>query len=217
MSTVPTIEDTFDRLLAALPQIADAVNAFESEGVQQSAFDALVRALRIEDAPRVASASPVALATHHDAEVTESVVPTAQDHGKSETPAGNGRKRNGKRTGKRNFTVPRGLNFAPAGEVSLEDFVEEKAPRTMFEKNLVACYYLTEKMRIAAVDVGHVLAVYQAAGWTAPGDPNASLRNTAHQHGWLDTANTSDIKVVWKGTNFVETKMPSKSDSKKAA
>lgn len=221
MSTVPTNEDTFDRLLAALPQIAEAVNTFASEEVQRSVFAALVQALRIEDAPRPASPSPAAppLAppvTHLDSPVTEAEGDSGQDQNKSESPARTGRRRNGR--SKRSFAVQKGLNFAPDGNPSLEEFVAQKSPRNLDERNLVACYYLSEMMNLDAIDVSHVLAVYQAIeAWKASTHPDTSLQSTASKYGWIDTSDMKDIKVVWKGSNYIASKMPSKTEAKKAA
>jgi hypothetical protein len=42
-------EDKFGRLLVEMPKIAEATNAFKSEEVQRSAFEALMRALAVGD------------------------------------------------------------------------------------------------------------------------------------------------------------------------
>jgi hypothetical protein len=44
-------EDTFERLLNALPRIAESVNKFESSIVQEHVFEALVSALGIAESP----------------------------------------------------------------------------------------------------------------------------------------------------------------------
>jgi hypothetical protein len=197
MTTSPTSQ--FELLAEAMPKIAELVNAFSSEQVQRNAFEALVAAL----GSPVSAPETTPKETPSDAGLTSS-------SGSSGDASPNGTKKSArKRAQKRNFTVPRGLNFSPSGKQSLEDFVAEKQPRTQFETNLVAVYYLSEVMGEQAIDVGKVLAVYQAMpSWTAPTQPDTVLRNTASSKGWLDTSNMKDIKVVWAGTNHLD-KMPS--------
>ena len=49
-ATNPDDRDSFDRLLDAMPRIAEAVNTFSSEKNQRAALDALVRAIGLTDA-----------------------------------------------------------------------------------------------------------------------------------------------------------------------
>lgn len=211
-------EDKFDRLLEAMPRIAESVNAFTSKDVQRSAFQALMAALGlgINGDPRTVSRS-----TDVDDNPDESDTGLAEGNedaassGPETTPA---RRRASKRTsgGKRTFNIPRGMHFAPPGKPSLEDFVKEKQPRNQHEFNLAAVYYLTTHLDEANIDVGKVLAVYKAAGWTAPSQPDTSLRNTASHKGWIDTADMKAIKLVWAGENYVDSKMPQPAAAKKA-
>ncbi|GAB2679414.1 hypothetical protein [Kribbella swartbergensis] len=204
--------DTFDRLLARRGEIAEFVNSFASERVQRKAFAAIVCSLGLaaDDTADPVLAEPLRLVREEpgaeaDQEGTEESV-TADSGAAS-------RRRRGRSASKKTFTVPRGLNFAPEGHPTLEQFVAEKQPRNMDEKVLVACYYLSNMMGVADVEIGQILAVFQAAEWNAPAHPDNSVRAAASRTGWIDTANTKSIKVVWKGENYVTTKMPA--DSKK--
>jgi hypothetical protein len=69
-------------------------------------------------------------------------------------------------------------------------------------------------MGIADVEIGHILAVFQAAEWSAPAHPDSAVRGAASRTGWIDTANTRSIKVVWKGENYLTTKMPAEPKKK---
>lgn len=204
-------EDQFDRLLDAMPRIAESVNAFSSEEVQRSAFQALVDALRLNGscspgAPKVQDAltdeaESGAKAASDDTNDTD----TATD-----TDAKSSRRRVSRRTSgaKKNYIIPRGMNFAPREKPSLEEFVAEKQPRNQHERNLAAVYYLSQVMEENPIDTGKVLAVYKAAGWSAPARPDQALRNTASAKSWIDTADTRDIKLAWAGENYLENKMP---------
>lgn len=213
--------DKFDRLLDALPKIAEAVNSFDSEEVQRNAFDALVGALGVSSG--VASNGG---GSGRKSDPPADVPSVGGGKGAPEEPASQddesqgvgaptrrpGRRGNGSR---RTFTVHKDINFAPVGKQSLEEFVSEKAPRSQHEKNLAACYYLSEVLETPEITLGHVLAVYQAAGWNFPAHPDTALQNTASARSWLDTSNMKDIKVVWAGQNYVRSKMPSHGPNKK--
>lgn len=202
----PNKQDPFERLLDNSSEITEFVNSFTSEKVQSKAFAAVAWSLGLSEGG-VQASSPVQ-PLH--------VVPPAPDAGQeshdddaiSEAEGAPARKKRNRSSTKKTFTVVRGLNFAPAGQPSLEQFDAEKRPRTNDEKFLVACYYLSEMLGIEDVEIGHLLAVFQAAEWSPPAHPDSALRGCASRTGWIDTANTKSVKVVWKGENYLKTKMP---------
>lgn len=197
-----TQEDPYERLLSEMPRIAEAVNAFTSEAVQKSAFDALVSAIGATVAPVLHSIKP---------DITqESDATTNRDEPK-------GRRRRSGKAAKKTYNPTKGLNFAPAGKPTLAEFIADKEPRNQHERNLVACHYLDEMVGIENVDTNHVLAVYRQAGWKMPADPDNSLHSTYSKMRWIDTEDMSSIKVLWAGTNHVETSMPEASAKKAAA
>ncbi|HXC78688.1 MAG TPA: hypothetical protein VNU19_16755 [Candidatus Acidoferrum sp.] len=197
-------EDGFQAVLGAMPKIADAVNAFTSEEVQKRAFETLVAALGIAGSsaavikPVVTEQEQTGSGADTDAEVSSN---------------GNRRPPARKRPAKKAYTVPKDLNFSPAGKTSLEEFVAEKKPSNNDERNLVACHYLSEVMGITDIDPAKVLAVYSAAEWTAPAIPDSALRGTASRTGWIDTTNQKAITVPWKGQNQIS-KMPAEKKAK---
>lgn len=201
----PENVDNFARLLDNREQIADFVNSFTSERVQRQAFEAVVCSLglaetNVADAPNVQRLRVV-----QQQPESEPDLPGDEPSAEAESTP---RRRRGKNGARKNVTVPRGLNFAPEGHPSLEQFVAEKRPANLDEKNLVACYYLSNMMGMQDVGIGQILAAYQAAEWSAPAHPDTALRKTASSTGWIDTANSKSIKVVWKGENYLATKMP---------
>jgi hypothetical protein len=113
---------------------------------------------------------------------------------------------------KKDWSITKGLNFAPTGKQSLKDFTEQKKPKNQNERNVIACYYLSKVMEHAPITVGDVLAVYQALNWPKPSNPSNALHVTASTLGWLDTKDTNNIKVIWAGSNHVEDGMPAKRD-----
>lgn len=193
-------EDPYNRLIEEMPRIAEVVNTFSSELVQKSAYDALIAAI----------GAPIAPVLHA---VDNSTIPAATekvDPAETVDEETKGRRRRVRSTGpKKTFTPTKDLNFAPDGKPTLAAFVAEKDPRGQHERNLVACYYLSEVMGIENVDVNNVLAVYRAAGWEASSSPDVSLRKTASAKSWIDTSVSSSIKVVWAGDEYITSKMPS--------
>lgn len=190
--------DPYYRLIEEMPRIAEVVNAFSSEVVQKSAYDSLITAI----------GAPVAPVLH----AIEKVAPPVSE--KIDSPESTDEEQKGRRRGrsggtKKTFTPTKGLNFAPAGKPKLTDFVAEKAPHNQHERNLLACYYLSEMMGVENVDTNHVLAVFRAAGWPASKAPDVSLRVTAHKTSWIDTSVSSSVKVMWSGDEHIVSKMPS--------
>lgn len=202
-----TESNPFNDLLEAMPRIAEAVNSFVSPDVQLRAYDNLVGTFGL---PTPAGPTPIRLVERPDGDTSETSVPTAvQDStdGITTTASRRAARRSSTRPAKKSFSVEKGIDFAPVGKTSLADLVAEKKPRNQNEKNLLACYYLQEILE-RPVAFGGVLAVYQTCDWVAPSHPDVSLFKTASEHGWIDTADTKSIKVVWAGLNYLTSKMP---------
>lgn len=211
--------DDFQELLAVMPDIAEAVNTFNSEAAQLKALKALIQTARNgSDRPVPVTASAVAppsppaerpsVPREIAASSTVPALPPAPN-GEEDTDSEAGPvAKKPRKASRKNITIVRGLNFAPDGKQALADFVAEKQPRTMHEKNLVACYYLESVMGVEGITVGHVLAVYLACNWTPPSQPDTTLRNTAAAKDWIDTSDSKNIKVVWGGLHHLQSTMP---------
>lgn len=197
-SNLNTNIDPYERLIAEMPRIAEVVNAFTSESVQKSAYDALVSAIG-------APVAPVLHTVDTSSQADQDPKPTPEES--------KGRRRRSGKAAKRTFSPTKGLVFAPVGKPTLANYITEKAPKTQSEFNLVACYYLSEMMGVEAVDVNHVLAVYREAGRKSPSDPINSLQVTASRTAWIDTENMSDIKVLWAGENRLDAMPVEKADA----
>lgn len=218
--------DDFQELLAAMPDIAKAINTFNSEAAQLKALKALIQTARNgSDRPTVTTATavePPSPSSEHpsvprEVELTSTapaLPPAPNDGEEAASKAQPMTKKPRKASVRKNIGPVRGLNFAPEGKQPLADFVAQKQPRTIEEKNLLACYYLQEFLEISNITVGHVLAVYQVCSWRSSPQPDASLRKTASKLGWIDTSNSKAIKVEWAGQNYLETNMPSAAPKK---
>jgi hypothetical protein len=99
------------------------------------------------------------------------------------------------------------LNLKPAGKTSAVDFVEEKKPSNLLQKCVVALYYLVNTLELEAVTTDHIYTFYKFMQWPVPSDLVNTLQQTGTK-GWLDTANSSDIKITHMGDNLVEHELP---------
>jgi hypothetical protein len=189
--------DQFDDLLAKLPKVAEAVNAFSSEEVQKIAFQTLMNALN----PGLQATAPAAPAAMPPAPNSASA--TAASAAQERT------KRRGK-VQKKTVTAARNLDFRPAGKESLKDFANSKQPANNHERNVVAVHYLAEVLGQSPIDATHVVACYLECGWTPPADPANSLQVTTSTKNWLDTADMTNITLTPTGQSYVRHDLPKK-------
>ena len=99
------------------------------------------------------------------------------------------------------------LNLRPKGKQSARDFVAEKTPTNQKQKGVVALYYLLSILELDKASVDHICTVFKDVRWPAPTD----LLNTLQQagsEGWLDTSDSTDIKITPIGENVVEHDLP---------
>jgi hypothetical protein len=187
--------ENYERLVNAMPAIAEAVNAFSSPDVQRRAFEALLTAL----APTIGSSA----ASTEEAEGDENGGDERQDKRGPRQ-----RRRTRKATTRQEVTAARDLDFFPSGKASLRDFAKEKDPKTVDQRNLVAVYYLEQNLGIAEIGPAHVIAAYKTCNWREPSDAPKQLRNTASKLNWIDTSNSKAIKTTPTGRNTVQRDMP---------
>lgn len=202
----PETGDTFDRLLTAMPRIAEVVNAFSSEKNQRAALDALVQAIGITPATPTASPAPLSTANGSG----ETAAPPDQDSTEEQVTALNGVvKANGRRrrTGRKAEPV-RDIDFRPEGKQAFKDLVEEKQPTTIDQKNVLAVFWLEQVAKIGGIGAGHVMAAYKDRNWREPADSVNSLQATASRERWIDTKDMKAIVTTPSGRNQVIHEMP---------
>jgi len=206
-------EQEVDALLARMPQIAEAVNAFKSESVQQAALTALVAAFEAGSAIRKPSASP-----RGD---SEAPVDSADEAGGEEAAAtgksGKVRRRaKASNSASSSVVVPvRDLDLRPKGVESFDEFIAKKQPRDNQEKYAVTVYYLEQIAAINPITLGHLAAVFkQTAGWRESGNIASGVRVTAKRKNTINPADFNDLKTTPHGRNFVEHDLPHKTATK---
>lgn len=194
-------DTTLRDLLEAMPSIAKVVNTFTSDAVQQKAFAVLMHALGVES------------------EIEKSEKPPGQ---KTKTKRATKRPaltEKGRKSRKAQAGPPKfksDLNLRPKGKKSLKDFAAEKKPKSNEERFAVMVYYLEKTLQEKAIDRDHIYTCFKELGGVKfPLQIDAVLRNSARRKGWIDTSNSSDLKITTRGENFVEHDLPAADGGKK--
>lgn len=107
------------------------------------------------------------------------------------------------------ISMDKSLNLAPQGQITAIQFAAAKSPSNAKEKSVVAVHYLRDVVGVEKVTVEGVFTFFKSVQWPAPTD----LKNTLQQagsDGWLDTADSGDIKLTSLGENIVEHTLPRK-------
>lgn len=201
--------DAFEQLLGRMKQIADVVNGFASESVQQQAFSALYQAAT----SGVRSLEGVG---DRDSSVKAPSGGTppgaAREAAAIEQPSRQRRRSNASSS---DWTFDKSLDLRPAGKLSFSDFVEQKQPRSNEDRFAAVIYYLTEVLEFPAVTADHVGSVFRLTpSWREPSGLPTRLRVTSSRKGTFSTSNMKDIKLTPHGRNFVEHDLPPKKAAK---
>lgn len=179
--------EKFEDLLTRMPEIAEAVNHFQSDSIQEEAFKRLMEVWKGSDS---------ATKPKKDSKSSEATRESKQ------------KKSTKKRSSSATLNLVRDLNLAPSGQTTLASFVDEKKPSNNNERNLVAVYYLEKILGIDSITPDHVFTVYRDQGWRIPADLANSLRKTASQELWLDTSDSENLSVTYQGINAIEHDLP---------
>ncbi|MBS0538563.1 MAG: hypothetical protein JSR47_07400 [Proteobacteria bacterium] len=99
------------------------------------------------------------------------------------------------------------LNFRPAGQQSLKEFVEAKSPKSDVETVLVAFYYMQQIMRLANLGPNHVMTAFKEVGKAIPVDLKQTIRNIRKSKMWLNFTDIEDVRTTTQGSNYVEHEM----------
>ena len=187
-------ESELDALLTRMPAIAEAVNAFASDQVQQEAFAALVSAFR-GGARQTGSQSD------------RSTEPPAAAEGGTKSGARKASPPRKPGAKKQTYELLKDLDVHRGATPSLSEFVAEKAPQNQIERAAVFVYWLVHIGKVGTVTVNHVYTCYRNLNIQVPSDLVNTLQK-AGSNGWLDTGNREDIRIVVGGDNFVEHQLP---------
>lgn len=191
-------KDEFDALLARMPEIAEAVNAFTSESIQQEALQALVASF---GGPATSRRGPKG----------------APGNRPPEKP-GTGKKTKRKPSSGKGGYRPKfisDLDLAPKGKKPFREFIDEKQPKDNQERYAVIVYYLQHELSVAPITLDHVATVFRLApGLKEPKNVRSGVTTAASRRGMIDTKDIKDIKTTPHGRNFVQHDLPPKKAKK---
>lgn len=186
----------FDELLAAMPQIAKAVNTFTSETVQADAFSALVAVLTGGSLPDGGQSSK-----RMPKEGNSAPDGSAKTKSQKQTAKRSAKKSTGKTPA---LAVDSSLDIAPKGIQSLQAFAEEKGAKSQQERSMVSIYWLGRVAKTEKVSIIAVYSCYKKMGWAAPANPRNQLQVLASRKHLLDTSDMDAIALTQAGVNFVD-------------
>ncbi len=206
-------ELNLDAAIESMKKISAAIKEFDDPELRAQAFEILTATTFQTQKTRV-SVNEASTGTVRDA---PSVTTGDENHPEGDSAPGpkaaRPRKKPARKSSKKaTYDVPKDVDWAPDGKVSLHDFAAEKLPTSNPEKALVAAYYIANTLE-NTVTTGFVLAAFRALGWKDPSNPDNNLQQAGMKH-WLDTKNMTDIKVVWGGERYVENDLPKAAKTK---
>lgn len=210
-------EDRFERLLGALPRIADSVKQFESESVQQQVIDGLLQALMAGDGPvDEAAVNTEDTSTDQAGEVDVEETPTQGEKAPRRARAA---KKNAsmkaqpaRRSTSSAISIRTDINFRPDNIATLKTFVAEKKPKSLYSKIAVIIFWLIEHSDEQTVDAGAVAAGIREIGERQPADLGNTLSITAgSRYGYINARNRNDLTLTVLGDNLVRHDLPADS------
>ncbi len=201
--------EDLDALLERMPKIAEAVNAFNSEAVQQEAFSSLVAAFGGQH--RKLHVLPPTSAEQKRAPEEPQSERQRGIESVSNPPPTSQQKRRKKGGGNSNGWSPVDIELHPENEQSFEDFIAEKQPANDQERYAVVVYYLEETLRLNPITMNEIGTVFRRiSAWKEPTNLRSGLQNAANRKLYIDISNMSNIKITTAGRNFVRRELPHK-------
>jgi hypothetical protein len=104
------------------------------------------------------------------------------------------------------------LNFRPAGQQALKQFIEQKGAKSDVETVVAVLYFMQQVMKLAKIGPDHVMTAFKDIGKAVPADLRATIRNIKNTKAWLSYTDIEDIRTTTQGDNFVEHDMGKSSD-----
>lgn len=95
------------------------------------------------------------------------------------------------------------INFYPPGQKSLKDFIKEYSIKNDNERNLLFTHYLSEVLKIDAIQLDHIYTCYDEVNHKIPENLIKSIGNTKNRTGWLESQK-SNISITTKGRNKIK-------------
>lgn len=117
--------------------------------------------------------------------------------------AKNGNPKKGKSATSKEPQYLTNFDFRPNGKESLKEFFGKYDTKSNLEYNLIFIYYLQEVVGETNINVDMVYSCYRHLNLKVPVFPQ-TLRDTRSRKGWIDTADSDNLKITREGRNFME-------------
>lgn len=108
------------------------------------------------------------------------------------------------KAGRKTFSILPGLNFKPEGKESLKSYFDRLKPTKFPERNAIIVYYMDRVMGLTGITPDHINTAYKAIKINPPADLYQSLLSTASDTKYYSTSDTSDMRILDNGVNYVE-------------
>jgi hypothetical protein len=92
--------------------------------------------------------------------------------------------------------------------ISFKDFYNEKQPKSAFEFNAAAVYYLTNMMEFECASFEQVYTCYDEVRHRQPERFRQSFIDTKNKKGWIHIGKDDEITITHRGTVFVTQDLP---------
>ena len=103
------------------------------------------------------------------------------------------------------------LNLTPNSGTTLQEFIDQKKPKSNVEKTAVFVYYLQNYLHEAGITMDHIFTCYKSiTSYKIPENLQQNLTDTASsRYGYLDRKD-GKYMMSTRGINFVEHNLPAK-------
>jgi hypothetical protein len=194
-----------DDMLKMLPAIAEAVNAFKSESVQERAFEALLETMRGKSlSPGHVPLGPAESGATNGGRKRPKRSSAADGSTTGDTAKG----QRSRRQGGGRLSIVGDLNLRPTGKQSFSDFAALKSPRSAPDMIAVAVFYLRHTAGVDKVATNHIYTCFKDVGWRLPANLPNTVSVAASRHSLLHTGGLTDITLTSRGENLVEHDLP---------
>lgn len=183
-------DPNYDELKKELVEISKIVNGYPDE-IKSKVFDLLVN----KYLGRGSSAGS-------ETKVKQQNEPPKQERKKQES-------KTKKAVPTESYSIDRNLNLRGDGSVPpFKDFYQEKLPKSNFETNAVAVYYLNKILGMSEVTLTHVYTCYDEVKRKQPKAFKQSFTDTKNKKGWLEFDDKGNLIIPHRGVVFVEHDLP---------
>lgn len=106
------------------------------------------------------------------------------------------------------YEIVKDLDLRPLGKQTLREFFLEKKPSDQQEQVTAIVYYLNRVLERSNVNANDIFSGFKEVGEPSPTDIVVIARNVETRKGWLDPADSNNIRITVAGQNFVEHDLP---------